>query len=695
MKNLETPSRGFEFWRYRIIYLLMGAVFLFYLGKLFDMQILNNASYKAQAEENRLKEISVQTTRGTIYDRNGYVLAQNVPSYDVVITPAYLPTDTGSIEKVYRDLSALIGIPVTNGVLTDETAKAFTACQNDFGIKEIVTIGDTNAPFSPVKVKCNVDEKTALQVKSHTSDWPGVDIQVESIRSYPTGSLTASVIGFLGPITAENEAEYTSLGFVAGRDKVGFAGVELTLDDVLRGTNGKRLVEVDNAGKVLKDVEAPVNPIAGNNVVLTIDTRLQAAAEAALKYEMDYWNARLRTIRSQNGAVIAMNPKTGEILAMVSYPSYENNRMARVIPAYYYNQLSLDPLHPLLNTAISAELPPGSVYKMAAAIGALNEGVVTPDQQLACPGSISVTEKYSANDPGRQQIYYSYDRNGHGTCDFLKGVSLSDDVYFYKIGGGYQDEVPNGGLNVWRLQQYAQALGYGTPSGIELPGEATGLVPDPTWKRINQTENWSVGDTYIATIGQGYVLATPLQVLESFATLANDGAHMKPTIIKEITDAQGNVIKPFTPQLLWDITKDPVINVLDDSGKPTGEKKTVEPWVINYAKQGMREVVVSGTASEVFKETDLQLQSAGKTGTAEYCDNVAQAKNLCKPEAWPTHAWYTGYAPYDNPEIVVTAFVYNGGEGASVAAPIVQKVLQAYFDLKAVDTTSTTTGSGQ
>jgi len=490
---------------------------------------------------------------------------------------------------------------VTNGVLTDETAKAFTACQTDFGIKEIVTIGDTNAPFSPVKVKCNVDEKTALQVKSHTSDWPGVDIQVESVRSYPTGSLTASVIGFLGPITAENEAEYTSLGFVAGRDKVGFAGVELTLDDVLRGTNGKRLVEVDNAGKVLKDVEAPVNPIAGNNVVLTIDTRLQAAAEAALKYEMDYWNARLRTIRSQNGAVIAMNPKTGEILAMVSYPSYENNRMARVIPAYYYNQLSLDPLHPLLNTAISAELPPGSVYKMAAAIGALNEGVVTPDQQLACPGSISVTEKYSANDPGRQQIYYSYDRNGHGTCDFLKGVSLSDDVYFYKIGGGYQDEVPNGGLNVWRLQQYAQALGYGTPSGIELPGEATGLVPDPTWKRINQTENWSVGDTYIATIGQGYVLATPLQVLESFATLANDGAHMKPTIIKEITDAQGNVIKPFTPQLLWDITKDPVINVLDDSGKPTGEKKTVEPWVINYAKQGMREVVVSGTASEVSK----------------------------------------------------------------------------------------------
>jgi len=287
------------------------------------------------------------------------------------------------------------------------------------------------------------------------------------------------------------------------------------MDEVLRGTNGTRLVEVDNAGKVLKDVRAPVEPVAGNNLELTIDTRLQSAAEAALTYEMDWWNTHLGKIRSQNGVVIAMNPKTGEILAMVSYPTYENNRMTRVIPAYYYNQLSQDPLHPMLNHAISAELPPGSVYKMAAAIGALNEGVVTPDEQIECPGMITVTEKYSTNDPGRQQPYYSYDRTGHGICDFLKGVSLSDDVYFYKIGGGFQDEVPNGGLNVWRLQQYAQALGYGTVSGIELPGEAQGLVPDPTWKRINQFENWSVGDTYIATIGQGYVLSTPLQVLES------------------------------------------------------------------------------------------------------------------------------------------------------------------------------------
>ncbi len=695
MKTETARSSGFEFWRYRVIYVMLGLVFVFFVIKLFDMQIINGTSYKAQADENRLKEISVQTTRGTIFDRNGYVLAQNVPSYDVAITPAYLPADTGTLEKVYRDLSALIGVPVTNGVLTDSTAKAFTACQTDFGIKEIVIIGDTNAPYSPVNIKCNVTQEIALEVQSHANDWAGVSVVVESVRSYPTGSLTADIIGYVGPITAEAEAEYKALGFVPGRDKVGYAGVELTMDETLRGSNGTRVVEKDNAGKILKDVEAPVEPVAGNNIVLTIDSRLQAAAQAALTHEMDYWNARLGKIKSQNGVVIAENPKTGEILAMVSWPTYENNRMAQNIPAYYWNQLNMDPLHPLVNHAISAELPPGSVYKMAAAIGALNEGVVTPDQEINCPGSISVKQTYLVNDPGREQVYYSYDRAGHGTCNFIKGVSLSDDVYFYKIGGGFENEVPNGGLNAWRLKEYAQALGYGAISGLELPGEAQGLVPDPTWKRIDRAENWSVGDTYIATIGQGYVTSTPLQVLESFATIADDGKHMKPTIIKEITDSEGNVIKPFTPTLLWDITKDPVINVLDASGKPTGEKKTVEPWVIDYTKQALREVVVSGTAKLIFKDTDTELRSAGKTGTAEYCDDVAWAKNLCQPEAWPTHAWYTGYAPYDDPEIVVTAFVYNGGEGASVAAPIVQQVLEAYFSLKAIDSGAVDTTTGQ
>ena len=670
-------------WRYAIFLLVVAVIFAFYGIKLFVYQVIDKDTYTAVADENRTKILSDQTLRGKLLDRNNFVVAQNAPSNDVTIIPADLPSDTGAKEEIYRGLSELISVPVSNGKVTDETAKLFTPCQTDFGIKEIVEIGDTNAPYTPVKIKCNLDEKIAMTISEKGSSWAGVEISVSPVREYPTGSLTAAVVGFLGPITAENKEQYSSKGFIAGTDKVGFAGAELSLDGYLLGKNGSRVVEVDNAGKQIRNLETPVTAIPGDNVILTIDTRLQNAAQSALISEMNYWNTYLGKIKSQNGVVIAMNPKTGQILALVSIPSYENNRMSREIPSYYYNQLNKDPLKPLFNHAISAEAAPGSVFKLAPAIGALNEKVITPEQVIACPGSITVINKYSENDPGSSREYASYDRNGHGTCDFIKGVSLSDDVYFYKIGGGYEDEVPNGGLGAWRLSEYAKALGYGETSGIELPGEADGLIPDPTWKRINQSENWSIGDTYIATIGQGYVLSTPLQVLESMATIANDGKHMKPTIIKEIVDSEGNVVKAFEPTMLWDITKDPVIDILDENGNSTGKYKSIDSWAVKELQAGLREVVVSGTAKNVF--TDLSIPSAGKTGTAEYCDDVAQAKGLCVTNSWPTHSWYVGYAPYDDPEIAVVAFVYNGGEGASVAAPIVEQVMSAYFELKAAD----------
>ncbi len=676
--------------RFTILIGIISVIFTIYLIRLFSLQIVQGANYSAQAEENRIKNVSVQTTRGNIIDRNGFSLAENIPSYDVSITPANLPLDTGTTEEIFRELSLLIQIPVTNGVKNDQTVKTFSECVTDFGIKEIVLIGDTNAPYQAVKVKCNVDQKIAMEIKEKSSDWPGVNIDINFVRHYPTGSLTSEIIGFLGPITAEQKDYYEQLDFVAGRDKIGFAGIELSMNETLMGQNGKRVVEVDNAGKEIRDIEAPIDPVPGNTVELTIDTRLQSAAKSILQDELKFWNVWSGQIKSQNGVVIVMNPKTGEILAMVSEPTYENNRLERFIPAYYYYQLSEDPLLPLLNHAVSAAHPPGSVYKMVAAIGALNEGVVTPEEEIACPGTISILQKYSENDPGIPREYVGYDRNGHGICNFIKGVALSDDIYFYKIGGGYENEVPNGGLGVWRAKEYAEALGYGRLTGIELPGEVKGLVPDPTWKRIQKAENWSTGDTYITTIGQGYVLATPLQVIQSFAILANDGKYMQPTIIKDILNSKGEVVKPFEPKLVWDITKDPLIDVLDENSKPTGEKKVVQPWVIDYAQQGMRAVVEWGTASTSTALGFYDVPSAGKTGSAEYCDNVAQEKNLCQPEAWPSHAWYVGYAPYDDPEVVILAFVYNGTEGAAVAAPIVGKVMKAYFELKAIDSASGT-----
>ncbi|WP_298009037.1 penicillin-binding transpeptidase domain-containing protein, partial [Anaerolinea sp.] len=405
--------------------------------------------------------------------------------------------------------------------------------------------------------------------------------------------------------------------------------------------------------------------------------------QEALVGTIDYWNRRLNKIRSSSGVVIAMNPKTGEILALVSYPSYENNRMARLIPEYYYRQLLADPNKPLFNHAISAEHPPGSVFKLPTAIGALNEGVVTPEQELNDPGKITIIQKALPNSPGTPFDYVCYDPNGHGNVNWLRGVALSCDVYFYKIGGGY---APDGvsGLGIWRLGEYSRALGYGIPTGIELPGEASGLIPDPDWKRRTQGESWTTGDTYIASMGQGYVLATPLQVLVSAAILANDGKYMQPTLIRDVLDAEGNVVKPFEPRLKWDITRDPVIRVYDENNLLTGERKTVQPWVVSLAKEAMRLVVTEGTAKNVFADSPVQ-NSAGKTGTAEYCDNIANQQGLCIRGNWPTHSWYFGYAPYDDPEIAVVAFVYNGGEGASVAAPIVRKVMEGYFELKSID----------
>ena len=225
-----------------------------------------------------------------------------------------------------------------------------------------------------------------MEISEKTSDWPGVKIEIEPIREYPTGSMTSEIIGFLGPIPATLEEEYREAGFVPNRDKVGYAGVESSLNDILAGTNGQRVVEVDVAGKEIRDLEPPIDPVPGNNVKLTIDTRLQAAAKAALIGEIEWWNLYFNTIRSSNGVAIAMNPKTGEVLAMVSYPTFENNRMAKFIPAYYYQQLSEDPLKPLFNHAISAEHPPGSVYKLATAVGVLNERVVSPTYSITCPG---------------------------------------------------------------------------------------------------------------------------------------------------------------------------------------------------------------------------------------------------------------------------------------------------------------------
>src|SRR4030065_684207 len=279
-------------------------------------------------------------------------------------------------------------------------------------------------------------------VQENQEKWPGAGGEVQPIRDYPTGGLTASIIGFLGPIPASEEVYYKDLGFVINRDKGGYAGVELYFQDQLAGKNGLRVVEEDVAGKIMRDLEAPELPTPGQNIRLTIDTRLQQAAEPILVDEIKGWNDWYGEIKLRSGVVIAINPKTGEILAMVNFPTYENNRMARFIPAYYYQQLIADERNPLLNLAVGAELPAGSVFKLVTSVGALNESVVTPEQIIETPGKFVVANKYYANDPGLAREFvdwiYRTHPGGFGQLDFIHAVANSSNVYFYKVGGGYQ-----------------------------------------------------------------------------------------------------------------------------------------------------------------------------------------------------------------------------------------------------------------
>jgi penicillin-binding protein 2 len=735
-------------WRVIVIYGLIIAVIVSITYRLLNLQVFGQQEWTTQAVENYTTQIRDQAARGIIYDRNGYVLARNTASFNVVITPAGLPDDPADIQNIYRELSALIDVPVNEGDV--EFAKLFAACVPGPGIAQMVELGESNAPYSPMRIKCNIGEELARVIRERAVDWPGVSVEVEPVRDYPTGSLTANVVGFLGPIPASLETAYRDRGFVPNRDKIGYAGVETSLDDLLIGQNGLRVVQVDVAGQELRNLEPPVPSVAGKNVILTLDTRLQKAAEAALIEEIDYWNTFFSTIRISSGVVIAMNPKTGEILAMVSYPTFENNRMARFIPGYYYDQLSQDPRRPLVNNAISAELAPGSVFKLSTATGAFNEGVIVPGKIVQTPGRLLLCERFRPTDPctdanSRPFVDWIYERNGvineagFGALDFFRCVAYSSNVCFYKLGGGFEDEIEEG-LGIFRLGEYARALGYGARSGIQLPGEEDGLIPSPQWKRINTGENWSTGDTYIASVGQGYVLGTPLQILMSGAMIANRGKLMQPTIVREVLDEEGRVIpvwfdpvdfsvyeqrqqvdregrsrdvwvnpvnpssllssppegsyqiSPFVPDMKWDVTEKPMIKEFScDQGycDETGKIKIIQPSTIEAVRTGTRMAVTEnplGTLYRIFNvEYPLPIAVAGKTGTAEYCDDVARQANRCQFGAWPTHAWTLAYAPFDDPEIIVLAFAYNGGEGGTVAAPIVARVLQAYFELKAID----------
>ena len=696
---------GFRLW---LTYAAMGALALFFAIRLYQLQILNASDYITAATENRLKTVNIPAPRGVIYDRNGSLLVRNIPTFNVDITPALLPDSQAEVQAIYQKISNLTGVPV------DQEGPKAAKCVAGRGISQLVDEGDSIAPYDAWPVACDVDELTARIIEEESVDMPGVSVETLPVRDYTTGSLTSDLIGYLGPIAANLVDYYVNLGFDPTRDKVGYSGLEYEYQNILAGRNGVKEVEEDVAGQVIREVGTVVQPQPGNSLKLTIDTRLQSAAETALQNRIDFLNRSypfLGVPRVPLGVAIVENPQTGEILSMVSLPTYENNRMARFIPVDYYEQLAADERgKPLVNHAVASEFPPGSTFKLATSIGVLNEQVVSPTYQIQDPGKITIQNQYFPNDPGKAQTFVCWKPEGHGLVDFVHGLAWSCNVYFYKVGGGFGNEVAGNGLGITRLGWYAREIGYGGQLGIDLPGEQNGLIPDPEYKRIHLGESWSTGDTYNSVVGQGFVGATPLQVLNTAVTIANGGKVIWPHLVSDILDGQGNVVQHYDPCVLWDIT-DGVSTPLEDIGANcpnvpdivrssrtqwgTPDAHNVDPNVIKLVQQGMYDVVNlpkegdrdAGTAYTTARLDNIS--SAGKTGTGEFCDSIAQSHGLCVPGQWPTHGWYVAYAPFDNPEVAVVVFLYNGGEGAIAAAPVAKDILNAYFQLKAIDTSST------
>ncbi len=596
--------------------------------RLYQLQVVEAQYWTYQAEEQRAEVVRIPAPRGIIYTRDGVPLVRNVPAFQITVVPALLPDEEEDREAVLKRLEGFLGHPIDREPI--EEALGY-------------------APYEPLVVARRVDREIALALAQEGLTMPGVQVDVVSRRQYPYGSLVAQMVGYLGAIPQEEAEEYRAQGYDPAVDQVGYAGVEATFEEWLRGTPGERLQEEDVLGRVIRVLGEERPPIPGDNVYLTIDLALQQVAQDALE-------KGLQRVNSRRGVVIAMDPRTGEILAMVSLPTYDNNLFAQGISVEDYQRLLEDPHRPLLNHAIADQLPPGSIFKIVVAAGALQEGVLDERTKLNCPGTIVIPNKYYPNDPGRAQPFHCWKRSGHGWLNIVDGLAYSCDIFFYKVGGGFE-ETEFEGLGLDGIVKYAHLFGLGSPTGIELPSEASGLVPTATWKRRTIGENWSTGDTYNLSIGQGYLLVTPLQMLNVMAATANGGVLYRPQIVHHITDAEGNVVRPFRPAISHTLPISP------------------ENWALIH--QGLEGAVVYGTAPRAQVEG---VRVAGKTGTAQFCDDIAIQLGICgEGLAQPTHAWFMAYAPVEAPEIALIVFIYNGGEGSTAAAPVAQEILDWYF----------------
>ena len=591
--RLEWPlSKGW----FRSIWWLSFLVLAVLAGRVFVLNTVQGEKYQGMSERNSLRMLTIPAPRGIIYDRTGQALVQNIPTLDLAVVPSDLPREEGDRVRERELLRSIIDID-------QEVASSV------FGAK-----GNT---ASPVLLKSRLTQEEMLIFLSRQTDFPGVVLTRSAEREYRDGAIFSHLIGYEGKIRQQELDDYPEYGL---SDMIGKEGIEKSYESFLRGKNGADRVEVDALGKIKKELGS-VQPVPGNDIILHIDAELQ-------KKIFDSLSMLLETKNLKRAAAVAMNPETGGVLALVSLPSYDNNLFSGGIDQKHYEELLTDDARPLFNRAVSGEYPPGSTIKPVVAAAALAEGVVNEHTEIESRGGISIGK------------FFFGDWKAHGFTDIRRAIAVSSDVYFYSVGGGY-GSVP--GLGMRRMKVYEEFFGYGKKTGIDIPGEADGFLPDPDWKQRRFGERWYIGDDYHAAIGQGFVTATPLQVLNSIATIGNGGILREPRLVSHIRDASGKLSPVESPVVRRDF---------------------VDANILRIVREGMRETVTEGTAQPL---KDLPVAVAGKTGTAQF----GTGKD--------THGWFVSFAPYEKPEIALIVLVEGQGEEGYNAVPVTKEVYQWYF----------------
>ena len=570
---------------------LVSISFCLLFARLFYLQVVIGEKLKKQSEDNRLRDVTLDAYRGKIVDRNGVIIADIKSAYKLMV----IIEDTSDLHGELGFLANLLDIKL-------ETLK-----------KRI----KGKARYLPILLKRNLSRADVAKIEEHKIDIPGFYISFETQRNYPNQDSLSHVIGYIGEINTRDLNAGTYPDRLKG-DSIGKAGVERLYENELFGAKGKKTIEVDSAGRELSIIKL-VPPASGTTLSLTIDLDLQKVAEEAMK--------------GKRGAVVAMNPTNGEVLAFLSYPDYNPNDFSAGISTKKWRELANAKTHPLNNRVIQGVYPPGSIHKIVVGAAGLEERTINPEQKVFCNGKFRLGNR----------TYRCWKKTGHGNVNFHEAIKMSCDVYFYKQGLA---------LGIDKIAYYAKLFGLGSKTGINLPHEERGLVPSIAWKKRARKQNWIAGETISAAIGQGYNLVTPLQIAVMTSVVANGGYRV-------------------TPKLLLD--------------EPTKKEKIdIKSETFEQIAEGLRQVVMvsRGTARRARVKG---IQVAGKTGTAQVVGmkededpkDVEEVKYLHRD-----HAWFTSYAPFNAPEIVVTVIVEHGGHGGSTAAPIAQKVIQTYMDKK-------------